>query len=116
MQANKFSAANSTQKRTHLVKDQLLLHDPRVLFERGLGFAGSELAQAGWPVIWDREQSEKIWRWFIQKGEGNEQMEKAEALVACGMQVWSWPRQCVRERGDGGSPGMIFLFWLVTSG
>lgn len=58
-------------------------------------FAGSELAQAGWPVIWDREQSEKIWRWFIQKGEGNEQMEKAEALVACGMPVWSRRRQCV---------------------
>lgn len=67
MQTNKFSAATSTQKRTHLVKDQLSLHDPRVLFERGLGFAGSELVQAGWPVIWDREQSEKIWRWFIRK-------------------------------------------------
>lgn len=60
-----FSEAPSIQKRTHLVRDQLLLHDSRVLFERDLCLAGSELAQAGWPVIWDREQSEKPWRFRV---------------------------------------------------
>lgn len=115
MQANKLSAATSTQKRTHLVKDQLSLHDPRVLYERGLSFAGSELAQAGWPVIGTGNRVRKF---------GGGSFRKERKMSRWRRQRLWWPVGCqsgagldsVCERGDRGSPGIIFLFWLVTNG